>query len=1020
LLLGSAHAAIERLYGDLGTDISELRGHSSIQLIPDGSGGALFMWVDDEDGTVDALDDPRAYINQFNKFGRQLWPNSAVIDSPSSYIYGGATLLEHPVDGFYVLHTSGITTRRTYVNRYNSDGTVVWTNKVFFNSISYDRYSIKATLIDDLGNVFVLFTHCITGVSCSEVGARFRRLVLKGMDPNGNVFLSIEVRNQIDAQDYSTGSAKIIPDNSGGAYIAWKETEEGELRITHLDSSGSVAADWIGGDSLIVHAVNPGYDTPQGLGGLDYSSDGFIYVVATMGHLASTFTSIQVYKLNLDGTPAISWDSNGVTQATQRSFSTTFVPDHAGGYYVYGTTMEYFISGKGYWGDTWIHRFDSNGLPAAGWSDWIRVDAASWSSQHVLEDNDDIFVGFVNKVADPDNRLYYVTKYQADGTMYPEWSPNIAISLDASWLGLGGFAPMSDEMQGFTVAFGKRGTDGNGRPPSNVLAQRLNEGNLPLSIGPIYCDKGDGFEECVNMQFGNIITQVEAECTDPDYGIDRVRLRVYDPDNDLRADGYHTSVNGDFFILDGLSVNLDELGTWRVRADCYGFPGESDTNTVVWDVSPPSPPTIISADCDTSGAGTWVDCTTLEYNQMIMRTRAECTDPNGDVTIVQLTMTDPVSTVVYDLAAANEPATDYYVVDHADVTLDIEGSWQVDVHCEDSAALFDDATINWLITAPVGGPQPPIASATSASGAPDDVLTLSGAGSYDPDGGTIQDYSWANVLGDPSGCIIGAMDQMDLTIQCPLPERVLRFELTVTDDESEQGTDLADATWSVSGVNQPPIAVVESATGPINTDLALVGHNSNDPDGFIDSFAWSLVSGDLTGCVENDLDQGDMHIQCDSAKSLLYELTVTDNDAETDSAQAAAVFNEGGPGTGSSTPGFAIQELTVIALDCPRLVATDETQVIVQCLENGVACSESDILLTGAPNSFVSQEANALYYSVETVQAGDFKLKAETSFGSATCSIRRPQVEAGSLPDFSVYLIPLFVSTALYLRRRKA
>ncbi|MBU1197469.1 hypothetical protein KJ765_03050 [Candidatus Micrarchaeota archaeon] len=231
------------------------------------------------------------------------------------------------------------------------------------------------------------------------------------------------------------------------------------------------------------------------------------------------------------------------------------------------------------------------------------------------------------------------------------------------------------------------------------------------------------------------------------------------------------------------------------------------------------------------------------------------------------------------------------------------------------------------------------------------------------------------------------------------------------------------------GPNEPPI--VDAGSGyaaDVFGTISLAGTASDTGD-IIEQAEWSLISN--PPCTLNDMAYEGIGTDLVTATALLsctevgvytVQLWATDDEGAEGQDQAIVIvaLGDGNDGNnGPQDPNYSQPPSNLLLLDCPRLTASDLTNVVVQCLKNGVACSNSDILMTGSPNSFISQEKNALTYSVETELAGDYQLRAETSFGSATCSIQRPNAVAGSVPDFSVFLIPFFLSAALYLYRKR-
>ena len=129
------------------------------------------------------------------------------------------------------------------------------------------------------------------------------------------------------------------------------------------------------------------------------------------------------------------------------------------------------------------------------------------------------------------------------------------------------------------------------------------------------------------------------------------------------------------------------------------------------------------------------------------------------------------------------------------------------------------------------------------------VVTLDGSGSSDPDG-TIESYEWSQLSG--ASVILSSNDQLTTTFTSPNEEGELVFKLTVFDNDFSSDVDTVVIT--IINTNVIPIANAGVDQLVNNNELVtLDGSGSSDPDGTIEFYEWSQLSG--TGVVLSSADQ---------------------------------------------------------------------------------------------------------------------------------------------------------------------
>jgi len=176
--------------------------------------------------------------------------------------------------------------------------------------------------------------------------------------------------------------------------------------------------------------------------------------------------------------------------------------------------------------------------------------------------------------------------------------------------------------------------------------------------------------------------------------------------------------------------------------------------------------------------------------------------------------------------------------------------------------------------------QPPTANAGPDQNVPEELsVTLSGANSRDPEGGTLT-YSWCQVSGSPVTLSNPSAAQATFIPPNIGPNgETLGFQLTVTDSGGLKSADtcLVNLLW----INQPPVAnagkdqsVVEGAK------VTLDGSYSSDPDGFALYYEWCQTGGTPIDLISVHAAQPTFQAPGVGAagERLTFQLTVWDSD----------------------------------------------------------------------------------------------------------------------------------------------
>lgn len=212
----------------------------------------------------------------------------------------------------------------------------------------------------------------------------------------------------------------------------------------------------------------------------------------------------------------------------------------------------------------------------------------------------------------------------------------------------------------------------------------------------------------------------------------------------------------------------------------------------------------------------------------------------------------------------------------------IQGVYQFELTVADNQGATGKDTITIAVNAAV---PPGNVAPTADAGANQTIIlpvnTVTVIGSATDIDGTITSYQWSKISGPTQFTIVSPTQAQ--TVINNLIQGVYQFELTVTDNLGAIGKDTMTVT--VNGA-VPPANIAPTAIAGLNFTITLpvnaitVTGSGTDPDGTINSYLWSKISGPATytivspnqaQTVINNMVQG--HYQ--------FALTVTDNQGAT-------------------------------------------------------------------------------------------------------------------------------------------
>ncbi|MEO6315095.1 MAG: REJ domain-containing protein [Chitinophagaceae bacterium] len=283
-------------------------------------------------------------------------------------------------------------------------------------------------------------------------------------------------------------------------------------------------------------------------------------------------------------------------------------------------------------------------------------------------------------------------------------------------------------------------------------------------------------------------------------------------------------------------------------------------------------------------------------------------DPDGNIAAYSWTKTSGPS--AYNIANAGAASTQ--------VNQLVQGVYVFTLKVTDNAGATGSSSVTVTVNAAAN--QAPVSSAGSNSTItlPNSTATLDGSGSYDPDG-RIDTWFWSKVSG-PSVFYIGDPGST-VTTANNMVAGVYVFSLTVKDNDGNTSVATKTVTVNVApSANQAPVSNAGSnstITLP-NSTATLDGSASYDPDGRIDTWYWSKVSGPSVFYI------GDPGSTVTTANNMVagvyvFSLQVKDDNGNTSVATKTVTVNPAGP-AGNQAPVSSAGSNSTITL--PNSTAT--------------------------------------------------------------------------------------------------
>ncbi|MDO8660673.1 MAG: PKD domain-containing protein, partial [Candidatus Woesearchaeota archaeon] len=127
-------------------------------------------------------------------------------------------------------------------------------------------------------------------------------------------------------------------------------------------------------------------------------------------------------------------------------------------------------------------------------------------------------------------------------------------------------------------------------------------------------------------------------------------------------------------------------------ADCLRSSAQTFT------VTTGSPPIVSIPECSEDAGTNYASCNTITLNNIITNVKANCTDPNNNISNVRFILTNPSGIQVFNAINSSVVGTEYFL-DNTDINVNSIGNWTLTATCTDSASLTDTESITWNVSA---------------------------------------------------------------------------------------------------------------------------------------------------------------------------------------------------------------------------------------------------------------------------------------------------------------------------------
>lgn len=262
----------------------------SPQVIPDGSGGAIIVWLDFRNGGT-----PDLFVQRINGEGVAQWGADGVPVSLAADAQQSPQLISDGAGGAIIVWQDhrNVTHSDIYAQRISGEGQALWTADGTAISTAAHNQQFPQLISDDTGGATIVWQDGRSGTD---------KIFAQRVDGGGAAQWAANVA-QIAATANAQSAPQMISDGSGGALITWQDGTD----IFAQRVNGAGAAQWAPEGTAISTAANTQsfpQIVPDGAGGA---------IVAWTDRRSGTN---DLYAQRVNGGGTVQWTANGVAVST--------------------------------------------------------------------------------------------------------------------------------------------------------------------------------------------------------------------------------------------------------------------------------------------------------------------------------------------------------------------------------------------------------------------------------------------------------------------------------------------------------------------------------------------------------------------------------------------------------------------------------------------------------------------------------------------------------------------------------